>query len=277
MRIDTTSSVKYGVTGLLLVALLLGCAGREAVAQTLAEQPQWGRHFTEAGVVGTMVLQKDGSPDILVFDAKRAATPYLPASTFKILNSLIGLETGAIKGPDEVFPYDGTPRFLHEWNKDLTLKQAFAVSCVPVYQEIARRIGQDRMAWYVAAAGYGNADISGGIDVFWLSGGLRISALEQIAFLTRLKNRQLPFSAATIDAVLDIMIAEKTPAAILRAKTGWSARVSPGIAWYVGMVTRGPDTWYFALNIDVPAPADTARIFSRQVVAKAILHEEGLL
>jgi beta-lactamase class D len=273
------SKIRVGQTSawVLLVAILFSCIGREAVAQTLVEQPQWGRHFTEAGVVGTMVLQKDGSPDILVFDAKRAATPYLPASTFKILNSLIGLETGAVKGPDEVFPYDGKPRFLPEWNKDLTLKQAFAVSCVPVYQEIARRIGQDRMAWYVAAAGYGNADISGGIDVFWLSGGLRISALEQIAFLTRLKNRQLPFSAATTDAVLDIMIAEKTPEAILRAKTGWSARVSPGIAWYVGMVTRGPDTWYFALNIDVPAPADSARVLSRQTVSKAILHEEGLL
>jgi beta-lactamase class D len=274
MRQNSKIRVRQTSVWVLLVALLVGCAGREAVAQTLVEQPQWGRHFTEAGVVGAMVLQKDGSPDILVFDAKRAATPYLPASTFKILNSLIGLETGAVKGPDEVFPYDGKPRFLPEWDKDLTLKQAFAVSCVPVYQEIARRIGQDRMAWYVAAAGYGNADISGGIDVFWLQGGLRISALEQIAFLARLKNRQLPFSAATTDAVLDIMIAEKTPAAILRAKTGWSARVSPGIAWYVGMVTRGPDTWYFAINIDVTNPDQNK---ARQSVSRAILHEQGLL
>ena len=259
---------------LALAAALAGCAAHRPGSPRLVERPQWKKHFAAAGVSGTMVLRKDGAADILVFDAKRAATPYLPASTFKILNTLVALETGAVAGPDEVFRYDGVPRFLPAWNADLTLRQAFALSCVPVYQEIARRIGPERMAHAVAAAHYGNADISGGIDLFWLQGGLRISALEQIDFLSRLSRRQLPFSANAMTTTLDIMVAETTPDYVLRAKTGWAARVRPGIGWYVGSVTRGNDTWHFALNIDIDDPAQTA---ARETVARAILRSEGLL
>lgn len=265
---------RRAVLWLLLAAVLGGCAGKRLAPPRLIERPEWARVFTEAGVVGAMALQQDGSDAILVLDAGRAATPYLPASTFKILNALIAFETGVVKGSDEIFPYDGTPRALPEWNADLTLKQAFAFSCVPVFQEIARRIGPDRMAWYVAAAGYGNADISGSIDRFWLNGGLRISALGQIDFLRRLDHRRLPFSPAAIDTVLDLMVVEKTDTYTLLAKTGWATRVPPDLGWYVGMVKRGGKTWYFALNIDMPAPAMAK---ARQAVVRAILQNEGIL
>ena len=261
---------------LFLLAVPVVHAAGDA-APTLVERPDWQAHFAAAGVSGTMALQKDGASEILVYDAKRAATPFLPASTFKILNSLIALETGVVSGPDEIFPYDGQPRFLPAWNADLTLKQAFALSCVPVYQDIARRIGPERMAWYVAACNYGNADISGGIDQFWLSGGLRISAMQQIEFLKRLRHRQLPFRDDTIDAVLDIMIVEQTGQTTLRAKTGLTARVQPGTAWYVGLASRGPETWYFALNLAIPHPDATAPLAARKDVALAILLGEGIM
>lgn len=264
----------------LVLGLLLGIATAALAfagdpAPVLVERPQWKKTFDAAGLTGTMAVRKEGSPEILVHNPIRAATPYLPASTFKILNALIALETGAVASPDEVFPYDGQPRFLPEWNADLTLRQAFALSCVPVYQDIARRIGPERMAWYVAAAGYGNADIAGGIDHFWLDGALRISALQQIDFLRRLHRRQLPFRDAAVDAVLDMMIVEKTPRAILRAKTGLTARVTPGVGWYVGSITRGPDVWYFALNLAVPDNT-AAAIPARKKIALDILRQEEI-
>ncbi|KHK02024.1 penicillin-binding transpeptidase domain-containing protein [Desulfovibrio sp. TomC] len=264
-------------TLLLTLFLLAVPAAQAGDAPALVERPDWQAHFAAAGVAGTMALQKDGAPEILVYDAKRAATPFLPASTFKILNSLIALETGVVSGPEEVFPYDGQPRFLPAWNADLTLRQAFALSCVPIYQDIARRIGPERMAWYVVACNYGNASIAGGIDQFWLSGGLRISALEQIEFLKRLHHRQLPFGNAAIDAVLDIMIVGQTGQTTLRAKTGLTARIQPGTAWYVGLVNRGPDTWYFALNLAVPHPDAAAPLAARKDVAMAILRGEGIM
>jgi len=262
------------VAVLLFILVLAGCAAHRPGTPRLVARPEWKRHFDAAGASGTMALQKDGASNISVFNAKRAATSYLPASTFKILNTLIALETRSVAGPDELFRYDGVPRAMAAWNADLTLRQAFAVSCVPIYQEIARRIGPNCMARYVTAARYGNADISGGIDLFWLQGGLRISALEQIDFLARLNRRELPFSANTITTTLDVMVVETTPDYILRAKTGWAARVSPGIGWYVGMVTRGAETWYFALNIDINTPEQAP---AREAIARAILRSEGIL
>lgn len=261
--------------GLLAALLALPAAAPAGDAPPrLVERPDWQRFFTEAGVTGTLALWQDGADTLQVFDARRAATPYLPASTFKIANALIALDCGAVTGPDEVFPWDGRPRDLAAWNADLTLRQAFAVSCVPVFQEIARRVGPERMAAKVASAGYGNADIAGGIDRFWLDGALRISALEQLDFLSRLDHRRLPFSPAAMDTVLDLMTVEKTDAHTLLAKTGWAARVSPGVGWYVGMVKRGGQTWYFALNIDL---SDPAKAPARQAVVRAVLQHEGLL
>ena len=259
----------------LLALLLAAPALARAAEPALIERPQWQKPFADAGLTGTMVLRQEGSPEILVHNPARAATGFLPASTFKIPNSLIALETGAVSGPDEVFPYDGKPRYLPEWNADLTLAQAFAVSCVPVYQEIARRIGPERMARYVADFHYGNADIGGGIDRFWLDGALRITALEQLDFLGRLHRRELPLRRQVMDDVLTMMIADKTPNAVLRAKTGLTARVSPNVGWYVGSVTRGPDVWYFALNLEVPENTPAA-VAARKKIALDILKLEGL-
>lgn len=274
---NTPAVRRFAVLCLCLSALfapISGYAGQRPTSPQLVERPDWQGFFTEAGVTGTMVLRQDGSDTVLVLDAGRAAAPYLPASTFKILNALIALETSVVTGPDEVFPYDGAPRAVAAWNADLTLAQAFALSCVPCFQDIARRIGPDRMAWYVSAAGYGNADISGDIDRFWLSGGLRISALAQIDFLSRLDHKRLPFSPATMDTVLGLMVVEKTDALTLLAKTGWATRVPPDLGWYVGLVKRGGKTWYFALNIDMPDPAMAK---ARQAVVRAILRSEGIL
>ena len=119
--------------------------------------------------------------------------------------------------------------------------------------------------------------IAGGIDRFWLDGALRISALQQIDFLARLNRRELPFGETAVAAVLELMVVEQTPDAVLRAKTGLTGRVTPGVGWYVGLVTRGPDTWYFALNLAIPQPdAAQAVVPARKQVALAILRSEGI-
>ena len=56
---------------------------------------------------------------------------YTPASTFKIVNSLIGIQTGIITDENMVIKWDGVKRWNEDWNKDLTMKEAFAVSAVP--------------------------------------------------------------------------------------------------------------------------------------------------
>lgn len=240
------------------------------------ERPDWARFFADAGVTGTLVVLKDGPDDALtaqVHDPARAATGFLPASTFKIPNSLIALETGVAAGPDTVFAWDGQKRSIEAWNKDLTLTEALRVSCVPVYQELARRIGHDRMQWWVKNLGYGNADIADAIDTFWLEGKMRISALEQAAFLRRLARGDLPISRRAMDAVQEMMVEERTEAGVLRGKTGLTARVSPNVGWWVGWVEKGGERWYFALNIDSVRPED---IPARKAVVRAVLAAEGI-
>jgi len=295
------------VCALLVAVALCSCAARPGVPPEIVEHQDWGHHFRAAGVAGTMVLMNEprssaGAAEpaatpapgrMLVYNPRRAASGYLPASTFKILNALIGLETGVVDGPDTLFPWDGVRRNVAAWNGDLTLRQAFQVSAVPVYQEVARRIGAERMAWYVRACGYGNADIGGApLDLFWLSGNLRISALEQVAFLRRLFHGQLPFAAGTMETVKDMMLVERGPGWTLRAKSGWAVKDAPGIGWWVGWLERdaphgsnsqdGPngqgdgngEVWFFALNVDIAEPG---QLGARQAVVTAVLREMGLL
>ncbi|NMC48776.1 MAG: class D beta-lactamase [Desulfovibrio sp.] len=261
------------------LALLACCAvfflfsPAASAAPAVVERPNWAKFFTDAGVTGTLVLLEDGARAVQVHDAARAAKGFLPASTFKIPNSLIALETGVAPGPDTVFPWDGTKRSIEAWNTDLTLTQALRVSCVPIYQEIARKIGPERMNWWISAMGYGNADIGDAIDTFWLEGKLRISALEQAAFLQRLAHDGLPLSKRTMAQVREMLVEERSAHGVLRAKSGLTARVVPNVAWWVGWVEKGDKRWFFALNIDADHPEALA---ARKAVVKAVLASEGI-
>ncbi|WP_243358016.1 class D beta-lactamase [Fundidesulfovibrio terrae] len=265
---------------LFAVLLLQACAATANRQPSTTERADWGRHFQAAGVEGTMVLMKEGSGRMQVYNPARARTQYLPASTFKVLNSLIALETGVSAGPDTIFPWDGKEHPLPAWNRDLTMREAFAVSSVPVYQGIARAIGQERMARYVDAVKYGNADIGGGLDTFWLEGNLRISAVEQIDFLRRLYEEHLPFFKRSMDTVKDIMAQDRGAGWVIRSKTGWAGFYpkhtsgGPDIGWWVGWLERKGEVWFFALNIDLKG-AEQAK--ARKDVVLAVLGAEGLL
>ena len=151
----------------------------------------------------------------------RSGEGKLPASTFKIPNSIIALETGVVEDPDkDVFKWDGVTRSIEAWNKDHTLRSAIAASAVPVYQEIARRIGAERMQKYLDLFDYGNRDIGGGIDQFWLTGNLRIDPMQQIDFVDRLRRGVLPVSKRSQDLMRDILPVTKVGDATIRAKSG---------------------------------------------------------
>src|SRR3982074_2875616 len=151
------------------------------------------KRFFDLGTEGTFVGYKVDDYLIIASDKIRSGEAKLPASTFKIPNSIIALETGVVADPDkDVFKWDGVTRSIEAWNKDHTLRSAIAASAVPVYQEIARRIGAERMQKYVDQLDYGNRDIGGGIDQFWLTGNMRIDPVQQVDFVDRLRRGGLP-------------------------------------------------------------------------------------
>lgn len=252
------------VPALIATALL---AAQPTAAQTQIERkPQWQKYFRDAKVNGSILIYDLKNNRTSAFNLKRANTSYVPASTFKILNSLIALETKVVRDENEVFIWDGIKREIPAWNKSQDMKTALQNSTVWVYQSIARRIGPQRMQEYVSKARYGNQNIGGGIDQFWLTGDLRISSIEQINFLLRIYQDKLPFSPRSTNIVKRILIEESGDGYVLRAKSGLEGRVG----WWVGYVERRDNVYFFATNFEIVKPADVA---ARRTLTKNVLRD----
>ena len=243
----------------LLTFLLLFASLDSLSARSYREAPQLEKCFADKGVLGTFALLNPETDTVIVWNEARAKERFTPASTFKIANSLIGLDTGAVKSVDEVLPYGGKPQRLKQWERDMHLRDAIKASNVPVYQELARRIGLKRMRAGVKKLGYGNMEIGSVVDRFWLDGPLAISAVEQTEFLGRLVEGKLLVSPEAVRAVKEITLLEKTEIYELHGKTGWHMDEKRQIGWWVGWVERDGKVYPFALNIDLKGDEDAAK------------------
>jgi beta-lactamase class D len=229
--------------------------------------------FEQQGLKGTFVLC-DVAGTMQAHDAQRAAKRYIPASTFKIPNSLIALETGAVKNVDEIVPYGGKKQPFPQWEHDMPMREAIKISAVPIYQEVARRAGIERMREWVTRMGYGNQEIGTVVDRFWLDGPLEISAIEQTDFLARLLKGAFERKEENMKAVSEITVLEKSGAYVLHGKTGWGTIGDNDIGWWVGWIEKdGKTTATFALNVDMPGKQDDAP--KRVPLGKACLSELG--
>jgi len=248
--------------GLLAAASLLPGRGLAHVASQRSEiRDELAKHFADDGTVGTFVGYKTDDYLVIFSDTERSGEAKLPASTYKIPNSLIALETGVVEDPDkDVFKWDGVKRSIEAWNRDHTMRSAIAASAVPVYQEIARRIGPERMQKYVDLFEYGNRNIGGGIDQFWLTGDLRIDPVQQVDFVDRLRRGVLPISKRSQDLVRDILPVTKVGDATIRAKSGLLGAElgKPSLGWMVGWAEKAGTQTVFALNMDVREPRHIA-------------------
>jgi len=188
---------------------------------------------------------------------------------------LIGLSVGAVNSVDEALPYKPVPRpFTKAWERDMGLREAIVLSNVPIYQELARRIGFERMQSHIAKLNYGNQDIGASIDTFWLAGPLQISAVEQTLFLAKLAQGTLPLPETAQLSVRDITRVESGPNWTLHAKTGWENAPGPGVGWWVGWVEKANRIYAFALNIDIQQESDGAK---RIALGKASLKALGII
>lgn len=229
------------------------------------------KYFDKYGHEGCFVLYDLKNDSFIKYNPDRCKERFIPASTFKIFNSLVGLETGAVKDEYEEMKWDGEKRFIKEWNQDLNMVNAFKYSAVWFYQRMARRIGEEKMKYYVKLNHYGNEDISGGIDMFWLNGGIKISADEQIELSRKLYHNQLNFSERSMEIVKKIMIYDKNDEYTIRAKTGWAMRVEDQIGWFVGYVEKGDNVYFFAVNLQSKNPEEG--FVSRKEIAFSILKD----
>lgn len=215
------------------------------------------KYFDEQKAEGCFALFNNGNGQFTIYNLPRYRdSTFLPASTFKIVNSLIGLQTGIISNDSMVIKWDGVQRDNPEWNRDLTMYEAFRVSSVPYYQEIARRIGRDTMQRWIDSVAYGNKNIKGAIDSFWLNNTMKVSPDEQLGLVKRLYFNQLPFFTTYQDVVKKAMLFEDKPTHRLSYKTGL-ARKEDGtpIAWVIGWIEENRHPYFFVLNMESKDPS----------------------
>ncbi|TRX62597.1 class D beta-lactamase [Fulvivirga sp. M361] len=237
--------------------------------------PEFQSLIDSAHLEGTILIY-DLQQDLYYSnDYKWAGKGHLPASTFKIVNSIIGLETGILEDDSTLFKWNGEKRALENWEQDLILRDAFHYSCVPCYQEVARKIGEKRMNEYLDKLDYGDIKIdSGNIDVFWLEGESRINPFQQIDFLKRFSMSELPISERTEGIMKQMMVMEANEKYVLRGKTGWSVRNGNNNGWFVGYVETTDGVYFFAVNVE-PREQFNMKFFpmiKKEVAYRALRH-----
>lgn len=246
-----------------------------AVIFAWEENPDISTLFRHSHAEGTFVFYDVTRKKHIGYNRSRAETRYSPASTFKIANSLIGLSMGAVRNVDERLPYKGPAKpFIPAWTRPMGLREAIRISNVPIYQELARRIGLQRMREGLVNLHYGNCETGDRVDRFWLDGPLKISALEQTTFLSRLAQNDLPLPKHVQESVQEIMLLEEGTDWKLYGKTGWQNAPGSGIGWWVGWVEKKNRIYVFALNIDIEKPSYAA---DRTRLGKACLKALGVL
>lgn len=255
-------------------AELLGTPAWEGERSAVAEELQ--AIFADERVTGAIVVHDLRSGATLRSDPERAARRTTPASTFKIVHALIALETGVVASPFDTLRWDGREREVSAWNRDHDLSSAFRASAVWYFEDVARRIGTERMETWLRRVGYGNGAVQGGSEPFWLGGPLRISPDEQIGFLRRLRTGELPFSSRSMQTVRELMVLDSGDGWAMHGKTGWSRGADADIVWLVGWVDRGEDTAIFAIEFENEARARDV-VALRERIYRRILTELGLV
>ncbi|AMM94531.1 class D beta-lactamase [Peribacillus simplex] len=236
---------------LCFILVLLVTGSMSTIDASANDQMVKELHIGEsfAGVEGTTVIQNLKNDKVYIYNKQRSNIRYTPESTFKVANALIGLQTKAVSDEYEVKRWDGVIREFEDWNRDHTLASGMRHSVIWYYQEMARDIGEEKMQQYINLIDYGNRDISGGIDHFWLDSSIKISAQEQVQFIENLVEETLPIDKQHMRTVKRIMINEEADSYVLHGKTG--TRLSDmGLGWYVGYIETDKGKWAFATNTD---------------------------
>ena len=261
-----------------LLTLLFVCFFAACSTNNVTVDDSLKKFFDDNKVTGTFGLYDNGQGHFTVYNLSRYKdSAYLPASTFKIVNSLIGIQTGAINNEKMVIPWDHIQR-RPEWDKDLTMEEAFKVSAVPYYQEVARRIGKDTMQHWLDTLGYasryGRAIIKTNIDTFWLDNSIKITPDEELGLVKKLYFNQLPFQERAQTIVKKVMLQENNANYRLSYKTGWGYKENGNsIGWIVGWIEENQHLYFFVLNIEAPHNADITTV--RLNMLKGILKQLG--
>ncbi|MEI8059033.1 MAG: penicillin-binding transpeptidase domain-containing protein [Ferruginibacter sp.] len=235
------------------------------------------KYFDENNVEGCFTLLNNATGRVTVYNMSLDTMRFLPAATFEIIHSLVGLQNGVIINDTMTIQWDGKHRETESWNKDMGMTDAFKLSNDAYYKEVANRIGKNVMQKWLDSLSFGNKKIGGNVDTFWLDNSLKISPDEQLGLVKRLYFDQLPFRKSVHEMVRNVMLQENNTSYKLSYKTGWGIDESKNnIGWLIGWVEENNHVYFFVTfvkagvgKIDVPT--------IRMNITKSILKQLGFL
>lgn len=205
------------------------------------------KHFDAAGVDGSFALLNNQSGNITVYNMTLDTTRVSPGTSFDLVNTLIGVETGVIMDDKMVVKWDGVERQDSSWNKDLDLKEAFKISATPYFREIARKIGKDTLQLWLDTLQYGNKNMGATADSFWLDNSLKITPDEQLGLMFQLYFDKLPFSRYAQSMVKGLMLQEENDKYRYSLATGSGLDENgKSIGWVVGFIEENRHVFLFS-------------------------------
>lgn len=225
-----------------LLLVLAACLSQDRAAGVFEEQFE--------GYEACLIVQKVTGDYKQVYNSDRTEVRFSPCSTFKVSHTVFALDYGVVS-PNELFEWDKLPKSRKTLERDHTLASAIQFSVISVFQEIAARIGEQRMKEALSQLNYGNQDISGGQTRFWLTSSLKISAREQVDIVTQLVGLEWPFSRSSQLWVKAHLLVEEGDGYRMFGKTGSGVLARGGqIGWWIGWVEVGEETYAFAGNYE---------------------------
>jgi len=254
--------VVYFISYLVIFGFFASCSsnaqslliGNTKSPDSVSIRTDFNKYFKNYNVQGSIAIYDDRNNKWILSDSSDVYKEALPASTFKIINLQIALETGVVKDENELIKWKGqtdTARYGYrpEIYRDMTIQEAFRESAVWVFLDMAKKIGKDNYKYYLKACNYGNQNLSEEGDDFWNFGFLGISPVNQVNFLRNMYAEKLPFSKRNIDIVKRVLINEQNENYTLSAKTGWTRQGGINTGWWVGYVETKAGVVYFATRL----------------------------
>lgn len=262
----------------VILLLLFLITTRVAYGQVVLNKP-----FQDCNINGSITIYDYQAKKWTFSNANDSHVATLPASTFKIINTLIFLEAGVIADKHEIVEWPGKtdtvkygyrPDIYH----DMSLKEAYKRSAGWVYVELAKKVGKYRYRDFLTSSNYGNADVSINNPDFWNFGDFAISPTNQIEILIGVYEETLPFSKKSFQILKEMMVEEQTDHYTLRAKTGWTREGGKDTGWWVGYIEKEDNVYFFATRIIKDRNSPNPNFGPcRKEITKSVLRELNVL
>ena len=255
--------------------VIVGCSSDEPLPYE--HRTDWAQHFAAQDTEGAFVLLEIGSDEPpLVYNIARARLRVPPADTYKILASLIFLETDVVGSIEEEITWRGGGRDVPLMARTQTLKTAFERPVDWVYAQLGDDVGADRIEVWTTRAGYGNENTRSLSGPMWRDGTLTVTPFDQAEFMAELFGDQHPFDRYAAFDVMELMTQESGDGWTLTSYAATAYADGVPFGWLIGSLETDEGSWAFAMNTDL-VEGEFLVTDRRTAVTKAILDSMDIL